>query len=514
MRTWVYYFCICIILSGGVFADSASIHRMVVGDKALELQDAVKLTSVKDGEVDGAWISPDGNYVVYSTVSMEGKLPAAKVCIVSASGGRSSVLLSSPPGLADWDGDTPIDAWLPDVDAGKPIAWSPDGKSIAIVVEHLVVDPAKGKRTESRDECVVVVTPTGQRRAAFTLPEHCWLTGPLLWSADSRKLACTVATNHPNSDEKMAMFGDLLVLDMLRGSVESIFSQPQTRIHLDRWNPDGKSIRHYDNTGSNKPYQQMESFLDRKTNTVGPDLAEIPEKSPDGRMQVADKPGLSVEDLVTGEVKEVFKEYQVNVIGWTPDSKMIVYQEPQMVMDAPGDRKLRLNTLWLAVPEKHKLNHMCVALDAKVGSNNAFSHNGLRMAYVSSGRACLSILGWAELDTADKLTAGIPLDEEEEKNLLLNQAKQIGVAAMMFASDNDDQFPSGDDFASQMGLYARNTNIFNRPGTDQIAFQYFPLGSMAAIDNAANSIMGIFDVGYSWQVVLYSDGHAKVVPKQ
>ncbi len=519
MRAWLVCLGLGVVLSSSVLADSASIHRMVVGDKALELQDTVKLTSAKDGEVESAWISPDGAYIVYSVAGEDGQSPPAKVCIISSLGGRSDVLVAAPKNLEKLaDAASPFDAWVPDLDEQSPVVWSPDSKSIALAVAHFAFDPAHNMSVN--DTCVMVMTTAGQRRALFTLPANCWMTSPIIWSADSRRLACAVESMRSDSNKKMTKNAELVVMDMQNGSVESIFAQTDTQVSLDRWRPDGKSVLHYDTGHGDKAYRQMESFLDGTTNSVGPDLAAIPNKSPDGRMQVAGSSGLSVEDTVTGDVKEVFKNYAAKAIGWTPDSKMIIYKDLQAVKDAPGNRKMDLDTVWIAVPEKQKMNHMCVALDGCVGTNDVFSRDGLRMTYTSEGRVFVASLGWTSATTYDMIAAGL-LTEDAEKAILVKNAHLIGVGLQMYSDDYGGPLPSGEEFAQQLAPYLRQMksyptygNPFNRPGTDQMAFQYYPLGDLNSVSSPADTKMGMFDVGYGWQIVLYADGHVKVVPKQ
>jgi len=133
------------------------------------------------------------------------------------------------------------------------------------------------------------------------------------------------------------------------------------------------------------------------------------------------------------------------------------------------------------------------------------------MAYVSQGRVFVAESVWTPLTVSDKLEAGLPLTEEEEKDVLTANAKQLGVAMNMYACDNDDKFPPGDTYMQDILSYLPNESLFNRPGTNQPVFQYFPLSG--ANDSPATTIMGMFDVGYQWKIILYADGHVQIVPK-
>ncbi|HET6454591.1 MAG TPA: hypothetical protein VFI02_09325, partial [Armatimonadota bacterium] len=128
--------CMCMSLSCQVCADQPGIHRMVVGDRALELQYAFPLTFQEDGEVECAWISPDGKYVAY--VAGQRDPEVIRLGIVRSSGGRPTILLSTPPdGLTT---EEPAEGWYPEIDTDLPIVWSPDSKLIAFYAFHSSAD--------------------------------------------------------------------------------------------------------------------------------------------------------------------------------------------------------------------------------------------------------------------------------------------------------------------------------------------------------------------------------------
>lgn len=84
----------------------------------------------------------------------------------------------------------------------------------------------------------------------------------------------------------------------------------------------------------------------------------------------------------------------------------------------------------------------------------------------------------------------------------------------MYAQDWDGKFPPADNFSEALWPYLRNPDIFFRPGTRQNAFQCFPQTNMSDILRPSDTVIGIFDIGYGWRIVIYADGHVKVVPKR
>lgn len=509
MRIWLASLCICLVVFGAAVADDASsIHRMVIGNRGLELLDTTPLTSHNDGEVRGAWISPDGRYVAYISESDEG----TRLCMVRSSGGRPDVLLAAPGPDSASSARTQTEMPVLDISA----AWSPDGSVIAFPVRYAV--PETGAEPESSGSRILVMTPAGMRRASFELPKDTWFRfrDRMQWSPDSRRFACAVRVLRPTpgaQPEKQELRSEVFVFDMQRMSTETALSVVCPAVHLDSWSADGRDLGYCVRSTDGMSWQLRVSGLDGKPDVLVREVKSVPQKSPDGIWQVADKPGLSIENSATGEIKEIFKDYHPDVVGWTPDSKMVVYAGACTIKDEPGQRVRELNSVWLAIPEPHKRNHLCAALDHDADAGVSFAKDGMRMAYVCQGRACVAELGWVALEFDDKIAAGIPLTEDEEKLVLTNNAKQIGAAMEMYWADNNDSFPSGDGYMDALSAYWGNKDVFYRQGQDVPIFQYFPLGRKSDIQDPANTIMGMYDVGYGWQVILYADGHVSVKPK-
>jgi hypothetical protein len=509
MRTWIVTLCVCLSFCGTALANGVSIHRMVAGDRVLELQDTEQLTTHADGDAVGAWVSPDGKFVVYMTADESGE-DHLQVCLARSSGGGHSVLMAVPK-----DHATSVPCWMPCPPglAGecRP-AWSPDSRLIALRATLLTPESTDNGVHYIEADYILVMTTAGLVRAQIPLPMWRDLrgVGRLYWSPDSRGLACVVRRTERSAPQPPHPMADVLVLDLASGTVKTACSNLDADVHIQRWMADSKSF-HYvvkDALG----WQVMEWHVDGRPDSLVETVKTLENTSPDGRWKKDDCKGLCVQDCATGETRQVFKDSAVDFAGWTPDSKLLIYRQPFKISDLSGKRSRDLNSVWLAVAEDQKLNHMCIALDADKDCASSFSSDNTKFAYVCQGRVCLAQLGWVPLEIDEKLAAGMPLTENEEKDCLMSAAKQIGVAAMMYADDHDDAFPT-DAFMDEMGPYVPGADVFNRPGTDQMAFQYTPLGKTSDVSNPAETELGSFDVGYQWRVILYADGHVRVVPK-
>jgi len=505
MYARILMLCVCLLAESRAVAGGISIHRMISGDRILELAETTQLTSRPDGEVAGAWISPNGRYVAYLTRQTDRSL----VCVVRSSGGRPTVLMGSQQKpSAQVAGSPSSDEWKPAVGTGfrSGIAWSPDSSQIAFPARHVVTS----QESTLEESYLVVLTTAGLRRACIPLPKGFILQCLLCWEPGARRIAAVFTSSQvPLWDERTET--RVLVFDLSSGSVKTVFSQTGDVVELHGWSKDGRALRY--RVGDGKDVQLRESYLDGRDDRI---IAEhyVPRaESPDGTLQLVYAPGISVENCFTGEVTRVFESRPGNILGWVPNSNMFVYERQEVVQDAAKRRSRTLNTLWLAVPEDHAFNHMCIALDSIPHQVPTWSQDCLRMAYVCEGRACVAELAWVVLSIQDKLDAGIPLSEEEEKAALVNNGKRIATGLAMYKADWYGRLPACATFTQDVLPYVRDKNVFFRPGTEQPIFQCFPVDP-GRVQSLANTPVGVLDAGYGWQVVVYLDAHVQVVRKQ
>ena len=493
--------CVCMLVSCSLFADEWSIHRMLADGKMLELAETRQLTLRAHGEAMIASISPDGKYVAYTDTDSSND----RLCLVRTTGGQPSVIMARPAG-SDEDGFVG-EIWEPHVNYCWHVAWSPDSGLFALPVSHVFLS----EKSSPFEYGIAVYRSSGALRTYAQLRGFADAMGPFRWSPDGSKLACTFFIRERDVPKGTKPTQQLIVLDISSGSLQSLVSRQTKDIKLESWRADGKAIQYTISEGGET--QLREVTLDGKKDEVIQGDYSAGMKSPDGVLQAVGGSGLSIRNCLTGEVIEVLETLDGKVLGWSSNSKMFVYQKATVVKDETGKRRRTLNALWLAAAEANPFNHMCAALDAYGDEPPTWSKDCMKMAYASDGRVYVAEFVWKDLTASDKLEAGIRLTEEEEKNVLTANAKIIGASMFMYAADNDHKFPPGDTFSQDLMDYLRGANLFNRPGTNQMAFQYFPLGNIADVKYPATTMIGMFDVGYGWQIVLYADGHVQIVPK-
>jgi hypothetical protein len=173
---------------------------------------------------------------------------------------------------------------------------------------------------------------------------------------------------------------------------------------------------------------------------------------------------------------------------------------------------------WITDIKQKKYNHLFVASMEQNKSSNggclSWSDNSRKFAYSSMGRLYVAELGESVFTTDEKIEAGIPLTEEETKECLTSNAKQLGLAIMQWCQDWDEKLPDEGNINQDLLPYMANKNLFYNPGTTENVFRYIKPGhSIAEIEKPAETVMGVMDAGYDWQIDLFADGHVKLRKK-
>jgi len=186
---------------------------------------------------------------------------------------------------------------------------------------------------------------------------------------------------------------------------------------------------------------------------------------------------------------EKFKEIFV-----APSSSRLSLRETTAKIQE-GKTTHTLHPIWLESKGKKSVTRALLTADGKVGS---ISPNGRNALYFSQG--------------ATWIVALRPTPRAEyasmARTVLLSNARQAGLALMMYVQDYDEVFPpSESDFAELVNPYLKNREIleglnYSRPGN-----------GLADVSNPAQTIMGTID-GSGGQAVVYADGQAKWVPDQ
>jgi len=496
--------------TSAIAADS-SIHSMVVGDKTLELVDTRQLTFRADGNMAWAAVSPDGRYVAYGELA--GSM--LKVHIASSKGGSVRSLdlrVETSETRPDFS-----EEWL-EFGCG---AWSPDSRSLVVTGRYTAPDSPDTKDALIHPVNIraFIIQADGKLAASYDLQrkasEYSVIPRCATFSPDSRQLALLLRGFDPQGRESA---NRLQIVDVSSGRGKALYStSDKHEIKILSWTKDGSALLCDDNGSLMKI--SLESGHTEKLYDCGSENQADRSYSPDGKYAfcrpsgMENASGITVRNVETGKDMQVAKSGEAEFERWFPNGDLLLYVIRQTIRDDSGKRTRDLRTIWLASVTGHGDHSMCVALDAD--SNSAtFSSDYRRMAYILNGRVHLAELEWRAPTPGEKLAAGLKLTEEEEKTILLQNGKQIGLVLICYCVDWDGAFPASDSYEEDLKEYIRGGNLFARPGTDTNVFKYLG-GDLndSTIEDSATTLVGELDAGYSWKVIIYADGHVKVVQK-
>lgn len=491
-----------VCLSGGISASELSIYSMVVGKKALELQENRQLTFGSSNIID-AKISPDGKSVVFLT--QENK--KVNLCLVKSVGGKVTTVMSGTD-VSNWPDVTKSESGKGWCIAG-PVVWSSDSRILALFGRYVARE--EDKKTSTRDH-ILVLASSGEHVASLPFPQFVEFRDNLVFSPDSNSLAAKYYNPLEDPTDGIMVFN-------LDGSSKVAYKSKDYFELLGWDNQEFLLIK--EGLGEAAPLVRI--WLDGRE----PEKIENAHRwlSPDGQLCVL--PELpEVEDLTSIVVKNI-KEDKMWVVAknkppyafreWLPNSRMITYFQSNDVIDQTQDRKEVLNSIWLASVISTKLNTMCVAMnhDTLLGVKPSWSSDCMRMAYVYRERLYVAELGWREPTAYEKLAVGLKLTEEEEKQLLQNNGKEIAVALQLYWNDYDGKLPNPDTVLEDLKSHMKSKDLYFRPGTEEVIFKYIDPGVERESEIQADTVIGILDPGdYDWVVKIYADTHVKIVPKE
>jgi len=287
---------------------------MMMDGKILELAETRQLNPRSEGETSIACISPDGKYVAYAEMLEVKRVLYGRLCLVRTTDGQPEVIMAQPPNFMD-EGFTG-EVWNPQITDSGQIVWSPDSGSFAFPVYHLTVGP----ETAPSEFGMAVESSSGRLKKYFLLDEITRLRTPILWSPDSRRFVCECVNSRHNPKN------ELLLFDVPSGSVRTLASHP-VGVHPVTWVSNGKSI--YYTVQEKDGVRLMEVGPDGGESQVVEEHYEARLRSPDGVYHVKTDEGMKVTNRLTGEVTDVISS-TADVLGWSPNSKMIVYQRPRL----------------------------------------------------------------------------------------------------------------------------------------------------------------------------------------
>lgn len=483
-------------------AQDVGIRSMLVGNQILEVTDNRQITLKSDGTVAGAEISPDGRHVVYG-IDSRGKL---ELRLTRTVGGTTATLMNAEP-----DSDVPVipppggETWELDIDTD--VYWSPDSSRFAFWAIHRAWD---GSDVAER-RYIVVYAARGSFMKAVPMPEGS--NSAMVFGSDSRTLyvSARLADEHNSEAGSRTHMVGIQSVDTATGAVQTVYSCDAHDIRILGLCDGGRSLLCVVLSRAGRQLRKV--AMDGTAEDLSGDPIEPGRCSPDCTLAALGDTGISLRNLATQEKTLLITDSRVRFVRWSPDSKMLLYRQSEKVADAAGQRLEQPNSLWLSLTTPGKLHNMCVALDCE--GDPSCSRDCRKIAYVSQGQLYIAELSLRDPTVQEKLVAGLPLTEDETKQVLATNGKQIALGILMYSADNDGNLPPADSLAATLYDYLRDKNVFLRPGSQDNAFTYIDPGASnwSSIERPSETPIGQLDAGYGWVVVIYADGHVKVVEK-
>ena len=213
-------------------------------------------------------------------------------------------------------------------------------------------------------------------------------------------------------------------------------------------------------------------------------------------------------EQIAGKNQRVFRSVdvrtgQLRVLPAAPDLYTAKPQPqapplPIRILTAPqslaqAGSKERISPVWVEAVSKSQDSRVLLTAD---GSETRLLADGGGALFQASNSLWFTPI--IKLNKAEYLAARAAA----QRMTALSNAKQLCLAAIMFAMDNDEVLPGPDGIEAKLMPYAKNGRLFE-------GFTYvYPGSTLADIASPSETILG-FVTGPGGRAVLYADGHAK-----
>jgi prepilin-type processing-associated H-X9-DG protein len=159
----------------------------------------------------------------------------------------------------------------------------------------------------------------------------------------------------------------------------------------------------------------------------------------------------------------------------------------------PGPAGQTIGLLWLDGDAQSRYPSTLISSDAEGGT---LLPKYALVTYSSRGGLYAAPLMRMDREVFQKML------EAAERQVVMSNAKQLALAAMMYAQDYDENMPSPDGINGKLEPYTKNTSLFN-------GFTYtFAGGPLSGIKEPASTEIG-YVIGPGGRAIMFADGHVK-----
>ncbi|HLK58932.1 MAG TPA: hypothetical protein VKU00_20325 [Chthonomonadaceae bacterium] len=395
--------------------------------------------------------------------------------------------------------------------------WSPDSRNVvAVRVKQSIPTPTRP--TQAADISITVwnsATLHSQEPWKRSFPDGGYPMSSLEWlpttSNALQEIVWTEKTTQPGPDNKPIETTQskqcLLWIDGQRGYVKEIPEEPWDNLSISPTRPYAVIIH---GMFTATPDHSLTLTPVRSDGSVGTPVttpANIPIDtiywSEDGSLfilvfleKLPDKKGVLPHffafDPHTGSITQLTKE-PAHYKASAPAHPQALRVKSTVLKAQEGDTILHIPALWLETTDKSEQQRTLITGDGRDGK---LAPNGNAVLYQSQGAAW--VIPFYRISKEEFKTAQL----KARRTVIVSNGKQLGLALLMWAADNDENLPSPDGVNAEITPYLKNDALFD-------GFNYtYQGGPLSDIADPANTILGTVD-GPGGVAVIYADGHVK-----
>ena len=403
--------------------------------------------------------SPDGRYALVWSVDLRGRKPASFAKAIPSVADRPIAKLS----IYDSVKSTlkQVDATQFDIGDALQTQWSSDSKHAIFVSDKVLDKEAEPRRTSIR--LISVSLEDGKSSVLYTDPTKSELSQGRCFCSPTQPLILllrTVVDPKPSADGNRWSTVAFHVFDqsgkLLRQSEERY---PGYVTGSGFWTADGKNLL-------------LTVFK---------------------RDQSAGKPvqASAVYDTGQGKFAETLEKFQMYDPKPTNPPFVAEVSTAEVVVDK---LKVPLKPLWLRSTTKSDVPRVLVSPDCD-GTWNLLN-GGQQVLFKIKGHLFVRDIESVDIELFKQAR------DAAQRTRALSQAKQVALAAMLYASDNNDSLPGSANLQSTLGQYLKDDKLLD-------GFVYtFQGGAVTNVSDVANTELGHIDVN-GGRCIAYLDGHVK-----